>query len=161
MARVLLRVQNVSAVLQEEMLRTAQAQSEEEQLRNALQASCNIAATAEAEADMVRHAIAESVAAASSAGAAEGKVELRQGKAGGTEGAMPGTKHEEESFVVGATEDSEEKELMRALMLSRSGEEWGPPSDGAGARATQEFGLDGLQEDAELTLAIEASLASE
>lgn len=117
------------------MLRTAQAQSEEEQLRHALEASCSTAAAAAAEADMVRQAIAESMGAAPSgttsdysADAVKGagdrcrEAEGEQGKGGIAGGARDaagdsGTTILAQGVAEGAVKD-EDEELKRVLALS-------------------------------------------
>lgn len=170
------------------MLRSAQAQSEEEQLRNALEASRNTAAAAAAEADLVRQAIAESMGpgAGSCAGAGGVVEDGSVGKAG--EGAADGPTtatpsatavaaagepgQERQAFVgssgaaataaaAGAVGSGEEdEELKRALLMSgmAAGGTWEtlPAEAGGPAKA---FEID--DDDAELRLAIEASLAGE
>lgn len=147
------------APLQEEMLRTAQAQSEEEQLRNALEASCNTAAAAAAEADMVRQAIAESMAAAAASGGGVGAGDAAEGQSGAVPGAGTSSVGHGQEVLSSAAEVGEDEELKRALLLSGLGEEWETPPGGAGAG--QGFDYDELQEDPELRLAIKASLNSE
>lgn len=144
------------------MLRTAQVQSEEEQLRKALEASSNTAAAAAAEAEMVRQAIAESMTATAAAGGGgvgtEGTAANEAG-AGATATLLSGGLGQDADGGVPEEVDDEDEELKRALLLSGMGVEWETPS--AGAQVGQGFDLDELHEDAELRLAIKASLAGE
>lgn len=148
------------------MLRTAQAQSEEEQLRNALEASCNTAAAAAAEADMLRQAIAESMASTAAGEEAEAESAAATttaapaaGEAGATAGPVSPPAGAQVHQAHGVPAEDEEEELRRALLLSGMGEDWEIlPS---GADGGQGFDLDELQEDPELRLAIKASLAGE
>lgn len=128
------------------MLRTVQAQSEEEQLRHALEASCNTAAAAEAEADMVRQAIAESMAAI------PGDIRPEAEHLGGSGAAGSGAS----GRATGGGMD-EEEELNRALALSGlQGHEWETPPAGA-----HDFDMDDIDQDPELRQAIKASLAGQ
>lgn len=146
------------------MLRTAQAQSEEEQLRHALEASCNTAAAAAAEADIVRQAIAESLNVAAGRGAAAADT----GKAGGDESAA-GIGKDNSATRKHAGAIDEEEELKRVLAISGIDVEWEkPPPELAGGTAGgpgvgQRFGLESeeFHEDAELREAIKASLAGD
>lgn len=161
------------------MLRSAQAQSEEEQMRNALEASCKTASVAEDEAEMVRQALAESMASAAADGAAVGVAPGGSGSEAGTAGGAQADDGASISTVTtsldvgrgreatlgGTMEDDEEEELKRAILLSTMGVEGGGvAAGGAGAGAALGQGsalLDDLQEDPELRLAINASLTFE
>lgn len=175
------------------MLRSAQAQSEEEQLRDAIEASRNSAAAAAVEADLVRQAIAESMGSGSSLGAGAAGATVEGGPAGG-EGAGPaggnsaasatsesatvessaataeGQEHQNEPLgsntaaaAAAPAGGEEEEELKTALLMS------GMAAGGTGAWETlpadvggpaKGFGSGDLEEDdADLRLAIEASLA--
>lgn len=143
------------------MLRTAQARSEEEQLRNALEASCNIAATAAEEADMVRQAIAESIAAAGGEEAVKGTA-AAAGEGSAVASPASGSAAGHGLRADGVLMSDEEEELKRALALSGmggGGGRWELPPGQAGAG--QGFEMDELGEDSELRLAIKASLAGE
>lgn len=133
---------------QEEMLRTAQAQSEEEQLRNAIEASCHTESAAAAEEELVRQAIAESIASTSGL----------NGDAGAVDGVPAATASGEEVFGTVATD--EEEDLRRALLLSGMSEEWEAPPDSV-AGVNPGINLAELQEETELRRAIDASLADE
>lgn len=137
------------------MLRSAQAQSEEEQLRNALEASCNTAAAAAEEADMVQKAIAESIAAAGG--------EAVKGAAGEGDAVTSSASSSAAGYGLradGVVMDNEEEELKRAIALSGMGDGgWAVTPGGAGAG--QGLDLDELGEDSELRRAIKASLAGE
>ena len=139
------------------MLLTAQAQSEEEQLRKALEASRCSAAAAAAEAEMVSQAIAESMAL-TSGGLTE--------KAGTVEGKPSSGADGQDNQVHGAAAagnmvagEDEDEDLKKALLLSGMVEEWEAPPEGVGTG--QDFDLDELQEDPELRFAINASLAGD
>ncbi|CBN78161.1 conserved unknown protein [Ectocarpus siliculosus] len=187
-------------VLQEEMLRTAQAQSEEEQLRNALEASRNSAAAAAAEEDLVRQAMAESMGAgaagaAGGGGASASGVCVDGGNARGDVGSPAATaaaaashsaaagdfatakvaeqqppKQQQQQQQQGrvaaagaADVGQEDEELKKALLMSgmAAGGAWETLPAEAGGPA-KGFGVDDLEEDdAQLRLAIEASLAGE
>lgn len=142
------------------MIRTAQAQSEEEQLRHALEASCNTAAAAAAEADMVRQAIAESMGGvpggtsensgdvSTASGAASG---ASSGTASGTAASDIGASHERTGAM------DEEEELKRVLALSGiEGGQWGVPGATVG-----DYELDDMDQDPELRQAIKASLSGQ
>lgn len=134
---------------QEEMLRTAQAQSEEEQLRNALEASCHTESAAAAEEELVRQAIAESIASTGR------RLEV---DAGAVDGVPAATASGKEVFNTAVTD--EEEDLRRALLLSGMSEEWGAPPDSV-AGVDPGFNLAELQEETELRRAIDASLSGE
>eukprot|EP00752_Nemacystus_decipiens_P011076 g9840.t1 len=159
-------------VLQEEMLRTAQAQSEEEQLRNALEASRNTAAAAAAEADLVRQAIAESMGSgAVTAATPASSAAVEGGSAGGAGSPAAGDsaaaarpsaaaasagQEQQQPGIAGRTAaaaamegDDEDEELKKVLLMS------GMAAGGAWETLPAE------DDDAELRLAIEASLAGE
>lgn len=127
------------------MLRTVQAQSEEEQLRHALEASCSTAAAAEAEADMVRQAIAESMGAM----AGEGAV----GDLGDSTARDAAPSHAK----AGDGAMDEEEELTRVLALSGiEGGHWE-----ASSAALHGFDPEDMEQDPELRQAIKASLAGQ
>ncbi|CAM9486523.1 unnamed protein product [Pylaiella littoralis] len=175
-------------VLQEEMLRSAQAQSEEEQLRNALEASRNTAAAAAAEADLVRQAIAESMGSGAGVGvvAGDGGGAVVHGSSvgGASESAADGSATAKPPGAAVASEEQgqqqqtlgstaaataagavdggeEEEELKKALLMSgmaTGADAWQTLPAEAGGPA-KGFDLD--DDDAQLRLAIEASLAGE
>lgn len=166
------------------MLRTAQAQSEEEQLRHALEASCSTAAAASAEADMLRQAIAESMAASAGGSAAEAGTDDAGGGAVATAVAADDGDARAKLGHPGAMD--EEEQVKRALAISglaiSGGEgEWEKPAAGVvaggGSAVGQEhqqqqqlqlqlqllqgFDAQEFDEDPELREAIKASLAGE
>eukprot|EP00904_Undaria_pinnatifida_P009801 jgi/Undpi1/5951/HiC_scaffold_2.g01225.m1 len=168
-------------VLQEEMIRSAQAQSEEEQMRNALEASCKTAAAAEDEAELVRRALAESMASVAVGGPAMGAGGAQAGDSAAAAAAAaaaagvasPAADQIRETLSLGGSVDGlggameglggvldgdEDEELKRALLLSRMGVDGGESPGEAALGLGQGSVLDDLQEDPELKFAINASL---
>lgn len=136
---------------QEEMLRSAQAQSEEEQLRNALEASCHTESAAAAEEELVQQAIAESIASTG---------RRLEGDGGAVHGVPDAAASGEDQEAFGTVATDEEEDLRRALLLSGMSEEWEAPPDSV-AGVDPGFNLAELQEETELRRAIDASLAGE
>lgn len=163
------------------MIRSAQAQSEEEQMRNALEASCKTAAAAEDEAELVRRALAESMASVAVGGRAMGAGGAQAGDSAAAAAAAaaaagvasPAADQIRETLSLGGSVDGlggameglggvldgdEDEELKRALLLSRMGVDGGESPGEAALGLGQGSVLDDLQEDPELKFAINASL---